>query len=167
MIDKAFNKLRWVSIFALNLGVKRKCWTDKHWVYFPEPKYVFFRVGFPMNFSRGVVPENRSSLYAEVSYSRRKPLRDKKNVAKKIINDLLSTGILNNNEEIEVKDEIDIKYAYPVYDSNYSHSRKEVFNFLNKYDIITAGRFGSWKYMSMEDSLLDGKRAAKTADFNR
>jgi UDP-galactopyranose mutase len=36
-------------------------------MYFPEPEYLFYRVGFPMNFSSAVVPAGCSSMYVEVA----------------------------------------------------------------------------------------------------
>jgi hypothetical protein len=32
---------------------------------------------------------------------------------------------------------------------------------LDNYDIHSTGRFGGWKYSSMQEAVLDGKKAAK------
>jgi len=34
-------------------------------------------------------------------------------------------------------------------------------NFLKSNGIWSIGRYGSWKYMSMEDTMLEGKAAAE------
>jgi len=40
-------KLKATSVYSLNLGFKSGGKIDKHWVYVPEAKYPFYRIGFP------------------------------------------------------------------------------------------------------------------------
>lgn len=152
-------KLRWNSIFNLNIGVEGKCQADKHWIYFPQKEAIFFRTGFFHNFSGNNAPEGKSSLYAEVSYSKSRPL-DRKGVVKRILRDLRSSGVLSPENKVCALDANDIKYGYPVYDRNYPAATAAIKEFLARNDIIACGRYGSWQYMSMEDAMLDGKRAA-------
>ncbi|MDE2237339.1 MAG: FAD-dependent oxidoreductase, partial [Elusimicrobia bacterium] len=49
-VRAARGRLRWNTVYNLNLGVARDV-SDKHWVYFPEARYPFYRVGFSHNFS--------------------------------------------------------------------------------------------------------------------
>jgi protoporphyrinogen oxidase len=163
---KAFDALRWNSIFNVNLGIRSNGDAPKrHWIYFPKPKTCFFRVGFPHNFSSDLVPEGQSSLYAEVSYSDRKPI-DKRKVIAHIRRDLKKTGLLSTKDRVSITDINDIEYGYPIYDRRYKAARKKVLSFLNDHGVIPCGRYGSWKYMSMEDAILDGKRAAETIQQN-
>lgn len=159
-ITSSCNKLRWNSIFNLNLGIDRVDNSGKHWIYFPQKELSFFRVGFPHNFSPEVVPPKKCSLYVEVSYPKDK-LIDKNAVVAKIKKDLKKAGILRENCRICTQDMNDIKYGYPIYDKNYSQAREDILNFLRQDKILTCGRYGSWKYMTMEDVILDGKRAAE------
>ncbi|MFA4853739.1 MAG: FAD-dependent oxidoreductase [Candidatus Omnitrophota bacterium] len=160
--DKIINslkKLRWNSIFNLNLGVEGSCQDNKHWVYFPRKETIFFRVGFFHNFSHNNAPGGTSSLYAEVSYSKSKPI-NRENIVKRVLNDLHRTGILSKKNRIAVLDTNDIKYGYPIYDQYYSRATAGIKEFLSRNNIIACGRYGSWEYMSMEDAILDGRRAA-------
>ncbi|MCX5783360.1 MAG: FAD-dependent oxidoreductase, partial [Elusimicrobia bacterium] len=50
-IKKSAKLMKFVSVYALNLGVNRAV-SDKHWIYFPEDKFPFYRVGVASNFSR-------------------------------------------------------------------------------------------------------------------
>lgn len=155
-----FHKLKWNSIFNLNLGVEGKSkGLDRHWIYFSQPDISFFRVGFFHNFSSFLTPPNKSSLYAEVSYSKSKPL-DKDKAVLRMKEDLMMTGILGSDDKIVAEDTNDIKYGYPIYDKNYYISRKGILGFLMRNNIISCGRYGSWRYMSMEAALLDGKDVA-------
>ena len=155
-IRVALSKLKYTSILCLNLGVARENISDKHWIYFPEKRFIFFRVGFPTNFSSSVAPPGKSSLYVEVAYSPNK-LVNKNDLVKRILGDLSKAEILSGDDTIEVRDPLDIKYAYIIYDKNYKESKKLIHEYLNRHHIYPIGRYGRWKYMSMEDAILDGK----------
>ncbi len=160
-IRTSFSKLKWNSIFNINFGIERKDSLRRHWVYFPQKDVCFFRVGFFHNFSSCLVPKDKMSLYVEASYSNDKPL-DKKGIISRIKNDLKKAGIITAQDEICVQDINDIKYGYPIYDKNYFLSRREILNYLSENNIISAGRYGSWRYFSMEGAILDGRGAAKS-----
>ncbi|MBM3250521.1 MAG: FAD-dependent oxidoreductase [Candidatus Omnitrophica bacterium] len=153
-------RLRWNSVFNLNLGVARSESSRRHWVYFPQKEISFFRVGFPHNFSASCAPEGASSLYAEVSYSRQRPL-NKKSITQRIRKDLVRTGLLSADDRIVAEDTNDIKYGYPIYDKNYLPSLGRIFDFLSRHDILPCGRYGAWRYMSMEETILDAHDAAE------
>lgn len=153
----SFKKLKWISILNLNLGIDRQNISDKHWVYFPQKDLIFFRIGFWHNFSSYLTPPHKSSLYIELSYSRNKPV-NKNNIVSWIIKDLIKTRIILDTEEILAQDINDIKYGYPIYDRNYHPARESILKFLYQHNIISCGRFGSWRYTSMEDVILDGKK---------
>ena len=155
-VKQAFSGLKHISIFNLNLGVRRENISDKHWIYFPEDKFCFFRVGFPSNFSKSAAPKGTSSLYVEVSYSDFKQI-DKKKIVSLIEADLVNSGVLKPGDEIIARHVNDIKYGYVIYDRHYKKNVKIINDYLKKNNIHTAGRFGKWKYMSMEDVILDGK----------
>jgi protoporphyrinogen oxidase len=64
-------ELDWSVVGCLNLGVERAGLADgAHWIYFPDPNVPFYRVGFPTNFSDGVAPAGRSSIYVEFGLRR-------------------------------------------------------------------------------------------------
>jgi protoporphyrinogen oxidase len=161
-ISDMFKKLRWNSIFNLNLGIEGTCQEGRHWIYFPHKETVFFRVGFFHNFSNQASPRGMSSIYTETAYPQNKPL-DKNKIVQKVINDLKASGILGKKNRVSVLDINDIKYGYPIYDKHYLRATSAIREFLLRNNIIACGRYGSWKYMSMEDAILDGKEAADRA----
>lgn len=160
-VKRLFKQLKWNSIFNLNLGLNKPANIRRHWVYFPGYETCFFRVGFPHNFSSCLVPQNASSLYAEVSYSEQRPL-DKKKIVPRIIQDLQKIGFLESQKDICVQDINDITYAYPIYDHNYKTARLAILEYLAKNNLLCCGRYGSWRYLSMEDSIIDAKRITDT-----
>jgi len=155
-------KLRWNSIFNLNLGLDKPLGHARHWVYFPEEDPVCFRTGFYSNISSVLAPAGSGSLYSTVAYSQNKPI-NKKNIIGRIEAGLKRTGILDGEAQVLCRDINDIKYGYPIYDKNYSRAREGIIKYLAQNDILACGRYGFWQYFSMEDALLDGKRAAQMA----
>lgn len=160
-IKLLFKKLRWNSVFNLNLGIAKKDDSRRHWIYFPQKDISFFRVGFFHNFSSNLAPQGHSSLYAEVAYSRDKPI-DKNKIASRIKEDLRKVKLISKDDRIVSSDINDIKYGYPIYDKNYSLAREKILHFLRRNNIIPCGRYGSWRYMSMEDVILDAKNVAES-----
>ena len=64
--------------------------------------------------------------------------------------------IINSISEIEVEQLNRVKYGYVIFDKNYKKIKNKTLNFLQKNNIFPVGRYGLWKYSSMEDSMLDG-----------
>ncbi|MFA5411261.1 MAG: FAD-dependent oxidoreductase [Candidatus Omnitrophota bacterium] len=155
-----FGKLKWNSIFNLNLGIERNDLDGKHWIYFPQKETCFFRVGFYHNFSAGLTPRGAGALYVEISYSPEKPI-EKKNILGKVKHQLEGVGILENTNSIKAVDMNDIKYGYPIYDNNYHSARKNILKLLKQNGILSCGRYGGWRYMSMENAILEGKKMAE------
>jgi len=159
-ILEMLNKLRWNSIFNLNLGIDGNIVDNKHWVYFPQRETSFFRLGFSHNFARKNTPDGKSSVYAEVSYPCTTTI-DKTKTVTKILRGLKSIGIIKGRADISALDVNIIKYGYPIYDHNYNQARKEIIKFLLRNNIFPCGRYGNWRYMSMEGAILDGRDVAR------
>lgn len=159
-IKDAFSKLRFTSVFVVNLGINRDDITERHWVYYPEEKIPFFRTGFPTNFSMDVAPSGRTSLYAEISYSGDRAI-DKEKAVEDTVRHLKELGIILKEKEVEVCVPIDIKYGYVLYDKNRTKATETILSYLREFNIHSIGRYGSWQYMSMEDVILQGEATAK------
>ena len=56
---------------------------------------------------------------------------------------------------------LDIKYAYIIYDHNHAESTRVIEEYLNQHHVYLIGRYGRWKYMSMEDAILDVRNIAE------
>lgn len=158
-LREAARKLQVVSILDINIGVDRPGVSDRHWLYFPESRYVFTRVGFPTNFSDDAAPEGTSSLYIEVTHRPESP-PDLENTCRHAIDDLVDCGILRPDDRILTRNVIRIPHAYVVFDRHRQASLPDLIGYLEGQDIIVAGRYGDWDYYSMEDTILSGRRAA-------
>ena len=152
--------LRWSSVYDINLGVKRPRLSDKHWIYFPERKYRFYRVGFPMNFSTRMTPPGCSSMYVEIGYAPGRPF-DEAGAMKDAVRGLLDCGLIRSEKEIVTRNLIHIPVAYVTYDKNRTRSAEALLKFLASHRVQSIGRFGGWKYSYMEEAILEGKAAAE------
>jgi len=155
-----------VKIVDINIGFEGKLRNDFHWIYFPEREFPFYRVGFPGNFSDNVTPDGCSSLYAEVSL-RADDEGDIDDIVATSLEALIRLKILPDERKIAVKDVNLIDPAYVVFDLFRKKNRERIISFLEKAGVITAGRFGSWDYLSMEGAFLDGRQAALKAGSMR
>ena len=161
-VRKAALKLRHNSVLNLNLGIKRENIDHGHWVYFPESKYVFYRVGFPKKFSDNMCPPGTSSLYVEIACRPGEIDRDReKRLKARAIGDLVKIGIMKRNDEILVSKFITIPYAYVIYDRDRDANLEIIQNYLKGRDIYSVGRYGGWKYSTMEEAILEGKEVAE------
>jgi len=158
-VQKASELLRFTSVYNVNLGVDRVV-SDKHWVYFPESEFAFYRAGFAHNFSPYQSPPGCSSIYAEVAYSPWKPL-DKSRIVERIKQDLIRIGILSSQDRLISQLCLDIPCAYVLYDQCHRESAGLIRTYLDTWGVRTIGRYGSWEYSGMEDAIRQGKTVAE------
>ncbi len=157
-VIKAASSLVYNSLVCVQIGVKRPNISDKHWLYFPEDKFIFNRISFPMNFSEYTTPGDRSSILVEVTH--RETSIDPEGVRDRVIEDLMKTNIITERDEMEVCETSTFKYAYVIYDLDHKKNVEIIHNYLKKSNIIPIGRFGEWEYFNMDKAILSGKNAA-------
>ena len=156
MIRDAAAGLRYVSVYSVNLGVSRERISDKHWVYFPEPEFPFYRAGFPMNFSPALGPSGCSSLYVEISHQPTCHMSPEA-LFKQVRRGLERAGILRIQDDIAVADVRDIRYAYVLFDKHRARALPAILQELERRGIYSIGRYGRWEHTSMEDAIDQGK----------
>ena len=158
-IKEAAASLRWVSVYSVNLGIARAGITDKHWIYFPEPAYPFYRAGFPMNFSPELGRPGCSSLYVEISH--RPTVRiPEAELLEQVRRGLERAGILRATDTCVVQDVKDIHYAYVLFDRHRARALPEILRELERRGIYSIGRYGRWEHTSMEDAISQGRQTA-------
>jgi protoporphyrinogen oxidase len=160
-IHKAAAQLRHVSVRCVNLGVARPGITDKHWIYYPENS-VFHRIFVQGNASPHNNPAGGFGLTCEITYSPHKPLPcDGDALIDRCIADCIDVGILRADDEILVRNQVDMPYAYVVYD----HARAEAVDVIRQWlrtrDIELAGRYSEWEYYNSDHAFLAGRKAAE------
>jgi UDP-galactopyranose mutase len=160
-VENAIKRLQFNKVYAVNLGIERQSISDKHWIYFPESKFIFQRTSFPANLSPCMVPEGKSSITAEVSASKHKLVGiEREELIERVIDDLEFVELIRR-DEIVLRDLRVLNPAYVIYDLNHMKNVKTIHEFLRKNSIYPCGRFGEWEYLNMDQAILSGKRVAE------
>jgi UDP-galactopyranose mutase len=157
-ITECSSSLNWIAVHNINLGINKKI-ARKHWIYFPEDKFCFYRIGFPNNFSNNVVPKGCSSIYIEISYKNKSKINESI-YYKKCLDAMIQLKLIENEDNVVELQHLKIPYAYVIYEKDTLESVCKIKTFLESNRIFTAGRFGGWEYFSMEDSYLDGRKCS-------
>jgi protoporphyrinogen oxidase len=139
------------KVLVFNLGFDKKGLSGIHWIYFPERKYCFYRVGFYDN----IFESDRMSLYVEIGM----PTDASVNTSswlKRVIHDLKEAGIITDHQLVS--------YHSVVLDPAYVHITKKsqaetrrLMDLLNPAGIYSIGRYGGWKYCAIEDNIVEAR----------
>ena len=158
-VTTALAYLKCNKVVNFNLGVNRPNLSKKHWIYFPEQKYPFYRLGFWHNFSEHMAPADHSALYGEFAYMQQ---------SKEWVHQQLSESIKEvkrlfsiSDQEIVTEKVFHIEHAYVTYDHWREEHLASLLKRLEEQSISSIGRYGAWKYSSMQEAVLDGKEAAE------
>ncbi len=159
-VRDAAGSLRATHLNYLDVALESPPKTDFHWAYVPEAKYPFYRVGCYTHFSPDLAPPGKASLYVELA-DRAQP--DLSRVLPEVIDGLVEMGIISSSKDIRFARSRRIDYAYVIFDHAYYDALAVIEPYLAEARIVSGGRYGKWTYCSMEDALLMGREAAKTA----
>jgi len=160
-IREAAGKLRATTVYYYDIGVRGQGAEASayHWIYFPEPQFVFYRVGSYSAVNPNGAPAGCRSYYVELS-GVQDQLAAPEKLKARVLEDLRRARVLAPDDEVLFMEPAEIPYAYVIFDHNYESCRKVIFDYLAQHQIATIGRWGSWGYGGMEDAMLDGKHAA-------
>ena len=161
-LSKCADNLLCNSVLNFNLGFDVKNLTNKHWMYFPQKNTPFYRVGFWHNINKNSAPKNNSAIYGEFSYLSNKTSNKKiTNITEKSINKTLEVLKLTNSN-INTKKILNLPHAYVIYNFWREKNLTKLLKKLNDLSIYSIGRYGEWKYSSMQEAVLDGKKCAES-----
>jgi protoporphyrinogen oxidase len=159
-VREAADRLLCTSIRCVNVGIAREDVGPGHWCYFYEEDIPFFRVSFPSKFAPGNAPAGAGSLSCEIAYSRRRPL-DETGLEERVLAALRRTGLLREDDHILVRDQIDIPYAYVVFDFHRQAALDTIHAWMRSVDVHPCGRFGEWGYHWSFEAIESGHAVAQ------
>ena len=161
-IEAAAAKLRCTPVRYLNVATKSSPNADFHWIYVPEEKFPFYRVGIYTNAVPAMAPPGRGSLYVELSDRGLMPRVD--DIMPDVAQALAAAGAINGADDVLFAEIKELKYAYVVFDDHYYSSVETLIKYFESNDVFPRGRYGSWIYNAMEDSILAGREVAARLD---
>lgn len=166
-VRRAAESLEYNAVCVVNLAIDRPDISGYHWVYFPEEKYIFHRISFPMNLSPFMAPHQKSSITAEIAFSKYKPLKmSQKEIIKAVIAGLIKCAVINKSDRILFRDLSFLDPAYVIYTPYHKRDVGLIHNYLNRHGVYPCGRFGDWEYWNMDQTILSGKKAAELVTGN-
>lgn len=140
----------WNKVLVLNLGFDTPS-DDKvnHWIYFPEKKYCFYRVGFYSN----IIPSERMSLYVEIGFPKDARV-DVEEMVQHTLHGLKDAGIISNQNLVSMHSVI-MDPAYVHITQEGIKETQRIKHVLAKHNVHSIGRYGSWNYSSIEDNMME------------
>jgi UDP-galactopyranose mutase len=166
-VRQAAAALRHISVRCVHLGIGREKITDKHWIYYPGDT-VFHRMFIQGNASPYCNPPGGFGLTCEISYSPYKPLPcDGDALVRLCIDDCRRVGLIGESDPIWATAQVDLPYAYVVYDHARAANVAHIRQWLTERGIVLAGRYSEWEYYNSDHAFLAGKRAAEQVRMQR
>ncbi|MDR3195406.1 MAG: hypothetical protein LBT58_01230 [Endomicrobium sp.] len=155
------------SVRCVNIGVKSekgipKKLKDKHWIYFHEPQFSFYRAGVYSNVNAANAPKDCYSFYVEFS-----SLNEKYKNIENLLDDFKNLGFIRKADKITAVNIIDIPYAYVIFDNKRKKSLQIIKEFLKEHGIFSIGRYGAWEYSFIEKNMMDAKTLAAILNKER
>jgi len=157
-VRDAAARLRGVAVVNINLGVRGPAPRREHWLYVPEPRFPFYRVGLPSNHG-ALAPPGCHTLSVEVSVPAGQPAPA--DLLARCLAGLEELGLLPDRGAGEVVAEARIDPAYAVFDAARPGAVAALRDAFRAAGVVLAGRWAEWKYSTMEDALWDGAAAAR------
>lgn len=154
------DKLLCNSVLNFNIGFKNPPEIDKHWIYYPEKKYSFYRLGFWHTISSSAVPTGHGALYGELSFHGTKKRAEAEQMLDGAIKQALTLFNIKE-QDIVIRKDLLLQHAYVTYDEWREKNLAALHKELNEMNIYSTGRFGAWKYSSMQEAVIDGKDVAE------
>lgn len=161
----------YTSVLVINIGAKKgKTCPDYHWLYIPESKTGFHRVGFYSNVDKTFLPlssredGDKVGIYVERAYmGGQKPSADEvKRISDETVRELREWGFI---AEVEVVDAtwVEVAYAWQYPGSAW---KETAINILEAHKIYQVGRYGRWKSQGLVDSINDGLTIRRKLNIN-
>ena len=157
-MHKEAKKLLCNRIININLGIKREELSQKHWIYYPEKQYPFFRIGLPYTLG-SMAPAGCSSLSIEIATMADQTPRKIKDISNEAIRAVQK--LFNfNKQDIVTEQILLLPHAYVIYNAWREKHIDALLAHLDSQSIYSIGRYGAWKYSSMQDAIQDGQLMA-------
>jgi protoporphyrinogen oxidase len=153
------------ATIVFNLGVHAPLPSELkgiHWIYVPDRKIPFYRVGFYSNINQGMCPPDCYSLYVEVGVNGADldTINIIEDIQPKVFNALNDLGWVQPKDVVCFVVHI-IRCAYVHHTFERERLIEKIFKRLESLNIYPVGRYGLWDYISMEDSIISAMEAVK------
>lgn len=159
-IEELIPKLKFNSVYCLNLCLNRDNKHKNHWIYFPQKDIPFSRLFFSNNFSKFNAPKGKGSCSALATYLQNSNFNFNE-FKKESFQKLIELGFLKDDSEVNDIIPLNIKYGFTLPTIGLEKYLDTIKDYLIRNNIYSIGRYGEWKYAGIEHAFEDGKKIAK------
>ncbi|HBY58155.1 MAG TPA: hypothetical protein DEG96_09945 [Candidatus Atribacteria bacterium] len=160
-VKQTTGKLKWTSLFMINIAVCRKLTGQHYWNYYYDEQIPFSRVFFMSRFAKNNAPLGYETLQIEIPYSQAKPLKmSREDIIEVVLNKLRGTGDLLPGDNVRILSTMNIDYGYVIFDFERERNLAIIHQYLRDNGVFYCGRFGEWDYLWTDQTVLSGKRVA-------
>jgi protoporphyrinogen oxidase len=143
------------KVAVFNLGFDKKGDSKNHWIYYPQKDISFYRIGYYDN----IFGDARMSLYVEIGLKANARVT-RERLLPVVLDDLRKVGVISNH--VLVSDSfVELDPAYVHINKVCENDRKLKFQLLKTHDIYSIGRYGGWRYCSIEDNIIEAQQIAR------
>jgi protoporphyrinogen oxidase len=145
----------WNQVLVYNFGFDRKGPRNVHWIYYPDPSCVFYRIGFYDN----IFDTERLSTYVEIGLpaSTRVDEEFLTKTRQQVLADMRRQGVIDEHQLVaEHCVVMDPAYVHLTQNSIREHAR--LASLLKEHAVFSIGRYGGWTYCSIEDNIVEARR---------
>lgn len=159
-VKAAANGLEFRDLITVNVRIKRKQVSPDTWLYIQDSDILFGRFHEPKNWSVDMVPDDEhTSLVLECFCS----LGDEiwsmtdNEIAERCVRDLVDKLKFIEQSQYEGATVVRTRYAYPVYDLDYSRKINLINGYLDGFEgLHISGRGGIFRYNNADHSIEMG-----------
>ena len=151
----------YTSVLVLNIGAQKgSACPDDQWLYNPDARSGFHRVGFYSHVDASFLPRSaretrdRVAIYVERAYQAgKKPTEQEiQNYCDAVVKELQDWNYIQDVEVVHPT-WVDIAYTWAFPGSRW---KERALQALQKHDIYQVGRYGRWAFQGIADSIRDG-----------
>jgi protoporphyrinogen oxidase len=151
----------YTSVLVLNIGgTKGANCPHHHWLYNPDAKSGFHRVGFYSSVDRSFIPrsareqESAVSIYVERAYpgGQKPSTAETDDYARAVVAELTDWGYITDAEVVDPT-WIDVAYTWEWPASQW---KSQALRLLQEHNIYMFSRYGRWIFQGIADSIRDG-----------
>lgn len=164
-IVKVSEELDYNKVVVVGLALKKTA-PRQHWVYMPNSDITFHRYAWISNYSARNAPNGESTLLAEVTIPPHENV-DIEKLKARVVAELEKLNVLKRDEVMFTKAWLH-NYGYPIHKIGHKEKRETIMTWLNDQDVVSVGRWGSWRYWNMDKTYeqvlrMISERAMKNA----
>jgi protoporphyrinogen oxidase len=156
----SLDRLESTDLVLADVGFADPDVRDVHWVYFPDPDVLPYRLHAVHALTPDMMPPDHGLYCLEISHSKHRPLPPG-SIRERVIDDLVRTRWLRSPSQVTFYRERRFSCSYVIPRVGFRADADAVRDHARALGIHSIGRFGEWKYCNQEDALIDGRAVAR------